>query len=122
MPWGNSSVRSTSALVYQSRHARSSRSKVLLYAVDFRFWRFPPFCFGSLRDDQLRVAGKVVEDVTRISCKRVAADAKNRKAQKSGEVSHRWLHDPARSNLLNSNPILHLATSFFFTKPFKLFP
>jgi len=65
---------------------------------------------GSLRDDQLRIAGKVVEDVTRISCKRVAADAKYRKGQKSGGVSHKQLHDPARRSMLNSNSILHLAT------------
>jgi hypothetical protein len=68
---------------------------------------------GSLRDNQLRVAGKVVEDVTRTSCQRVAADAKNRKGQKSGGVSHHGRpQDPARRNLLNSDPILHLATSF----------
>jgi hypothetical protein len=77
---------------------------------------------GSLRADQLLVAGKVVEDVTRTSCKRVAADAKNPKGQKNGGVSHHGRpHGAARRNLLNSNPILHLATSFLL-KPLTHFP
>src|SRR6516225_6210312 len=111
----NSSVSSRSAQRHQSRYTRFPRPKVLFYTGDVRAWRSAQFCMGRLRADQLLVAGKAVEDVTRTSCKRVAADAKNPKGQKSGGVSHHGRpHGAARRNLLNSNAILHLATSFPF--------
>jgi hypothetical protein len=83
-------------MLWQRRYGRSPRPKVLLYTGNFRVWWFSPFCLDSLRDDRLRDAGKLGEGVTRISRKRVAAVAENRKGQKCGGVSyHRRLHDPA---------------------------
>src|SRR5262249_8795293 len=109
MPWGNSSVRARNARSIGAVMLDPPWPGVLLYAGDFRVWRFPPFCMDSLRDNQLRVTGKVVEDVTGTSCKRVAANAQNSKGQKSCGVSH---HGRPYDSARHSDSILHLTTSF----------
>jgi hypothetical protein len=78
----------------------------------------------SLANARLRDAGKLVEDVTSISCKSVAAVAENRKGQKTPR-------NPPRSSWVQPAKFFpypsHLVTSFAFcestsaSKPFKRF-
>jgi hypothetical protein len=120
---GNWSGR-TNAPFYQRRYPRSAWPKVLIYTGNFSAWRSPPFRLDSLANARLRDAGKLVEDVTSISCKSVAAVAENRKGQKTPR-------NPPRSSWVQPAKFFpypsHLVTSFAFcestsaSKPFRRF-